>query len=88
MDITITILSAILCFILILIGLIGVILPLLPGVPLAWLGLFIYALATDFDKISITTTIIFFVITMMSLLMDFVVPLIGARGYKASRFDL
>lgn len=88
MDNTITILSAISCFILIVIGLIGVILPLLPGVPLAWLGIFIYALATGFNRISIITTIVFFVITMMSILVDFIVPLLGAKGYKASKLGL
>jgi len=39
---------------LMLIGLAGVILPILPGLPLAWQGLSIYAITTEFEEISLT----------------------------------
>ena len=83
-----TILLAILCFVLMMAGLLGVFLPLLPGVPLAWLGLFIYALGTGFDRISITTTVVFFILMLLSLLLDFLAPMLGARKYRASRYGI
>ncbi|MFP3975152.1 MAG: DUF456 domain-containing protein [Dehalococcoidia bacterium] len=76
---------AILCAILMLVGLVGVILPFLPGVPLAWLGLFIYALGTGFETISIAAVVVFFVLTVLISLLDFVAPALGARKYRASK---
>ena len=78
------VLSIIACFILMIVGLIGVVLPVLPGVPLAWAGLFIYGLANGFEKISIATTVIFFVLTLLTLAIDFLAPMLGAKKYRAS----
>lgn len=84
----VTVLLAILCFVLMVAGLAGVFLPLLPGVPLAWLGLFIYAIGTGFDRISILTTVIFFILMLLTLLFDFVAPMLGASKYRASRYGI
>jgi len=80
--------SIILCSILMFVGLLGAILPFLPGVPLAWLGLFIYALVTDFEKISVATIVTFFVLTMLTLILDFVAPMLGAKKYRASKYGV
>ena len=81
-----TVALAVLCSVLMLAGLAGVVLPILPGIPLAWLGLFIYAIGTGFDRISIATTVVFFVLTVIALALDFAAPMLGARKYKASRY--
>lgn len=70
------------------VGLIGVVLPILPGIPLAWLGLFIYALGTGFDRISITAIVVFFILMILTLVLDFAAPLLGARKYKASKYGI
>ena len=80
--------SIILCSILMFAGLLGAVLPFLPGVPLAWLGLFIYALVTDFENISVTVVVIFFVLTMFTLILDFVAPMLGAKKYRASKYGV
>ena len=67
-----------------IIGALGVVLPVLPGIPLAWLGLFIYALATGFEEISVTVIVVFFVLMVLSLVLDFLAPLLGAKKYRAS----
>jgi uncharacterized protein YqgC (DUF456 family) len=82
------VIAAIACFILMLLGLAGVVLPFLPGVPLAWVGLFIYALVTGFDKISIAATVVFFVVMLITLAIDFVAPMLGAKKYRASRWGI
>jgi len=82
------ILLIILCFLLMLAGLAGVVLPILPGIPLAWLGLFIYAIVTGFENISIATVVVFFVLTVLALLLDFLAPVLGAKKYKASKWGV
>ena len=42
------VLLAIVCSLLMLVGLAGIVLPFFPGVPLVWLGLFIFAIGTGF----------------------------------------
>ncbi|MFC1874549.1 DUF456 domain-containing protein [Chloroflexota bacterium] len=81
----ITIILAIICAMLMLVGLLGVVLPILPGIPLSWLGLFIYAIGTGFDRISLTTVIVFLVLMLLTLALDFALPMLGAKKYKASR---
>jgi uncharacterized protein YqgC (DUF456 family) len=83
-----TILLTILSSILMVVGLIGVVLPVLPGVPLAWLGLFIYALGTGFDRISIATVVIFFILMLLTLTFDLLAPMLGAKKYRASIYGL
>lgn len=83
-----TILLILFSFILMAIGLIGVVLPFLPGVPIAWLGLFIYAWATGFQKISLTEILVFLVLAAIAILLDFVAPLLGAKKYQASKYSI
>lgn len=60
-----------------LVGLAGIFLPFIPGVPLAWLGLFIFAIGTGFERISIATTVIFFVVMLLTFAIDFFAPMLG-----------
>jgi uncharacterized protein len=80
-----TVFLAVVGFILIAIGFIGIFLPVLPGIPLAWLGLFIFAIGTGFEKISVLATIIFFILMLITQALDFLAPMLGAGKYKASR---
>lgn len=84
----VTVLLAILCSVLLIAGLAGVVLPVLPGVPLAWLGFFIYAIGTGFDRISITTTVVFSILMIFTLVLDLVAPMLGASKYKASKLGI
>jgi len=83
-----TIALIILCSVLMVVGLIGVILPVLPGIPLSWLGLFIYALGTGFERISIVTVIVFFILMVLTLVLDFTAPMLGAKKYQASKLGI
>ena len=82
------IIATIFAFIFVLLGLAGVIAPFLPGAPLAWVGLFIYAFAFSFEKISLTTLFIFLALTLASFVLDFAAPLLGAKKYKASKYSI
>jgi uncharacterized protein YqgC (DUF456 family) len=83
-----TVIYAVICSILILVGLIGVFAPILPGIPIAWLGFFIYAIGTGFERISILTVVIFAVLTALIMLLDFLAPMLGAKKYKASKYGI
>jgi len=83
-----TTLLIILCSFLMVVGLLGVVLPVLPGIPLASLGLFIYAIGTGFERISITTVVVFFILMILTLILDFAAPMLGARKYRASKYGV
>jgi len=81
------ILFIIIASILMLVGLAGIILPVLPGLPVVWLGFFIYAIGTGFDNISLTAVIVFGIIVLLTLLIDFLGPFLGLNKYQASKFS-
>jgi uncharacterized protein YqgC (DUF456 family) len=83
-----TTVSIIICSILLLAGLVGAFVPVLPGVPIAWLGLFIYALVTGFERISIAAIVVFFVLMLLTFILDFTAPMLGAKKYRASKFGI
>jgi uncharacterized protein len=78
----------ILSSVMMLVGLFGIFIPLIPGVPIVWLGFFIYAIGTGFRTISIPAVVILFVLTALTLVLDWVMPLLGLKKYKASNWSL
>jgi uncharacterized protein YqgC (DUF456 family) len=82
------VLYAVICTLLMLVGLVGVFAPVLPGIPIAWLGLFIYAIGTGFERISVVTTIVFAAITALILILDALAPLLGAKKFQASKYGV
>lgn len=73
---------------LLLAGLLGSVLPFLPGPPLAFLGLLLYGVFTDFAQISVLAVVIFGILTALSILLDVLAPALGARRYQASRIGV
>jgi uncharacterized protein len=73
---------------LMLAGLFFILVPFIPGVPLVWLGLFIYAIGTGFRTIPIPAVIIFFFLMVVTLTLDFIIPLVGLKKYKASNWSI
>lgn len=86
MTIMISVILAVISTVLILVGLAGIILPFLPGVLIAWLGLFIFAIGTRFERISIATIVIFFIVTLLTFAFDLFVPLLVARKSQVSKW--
>lgn len=83
-----TTISIILCALLMLAGLVGAFVPVLPGVPLAWAGLLIYAWVTGFERISILVVVIFFIVMVITVALDLLAPMLGAKKYRASKFGI
>lgn len=73
---------------LIVVGAVGSVLPILPGPPLSFGGLWLYAWYTDYEKITPTVLVVFGILTLLTMIVDFIAPALGAKGYKASRYGI
>jgi len=73
---------------LILAGIVGTVLPALPGPPLVFAGMLLAAWAGDFQVISVATVVVLAVLTAIALAMDFFAGLLGARRVGASRLAI
>lgn len=70
---------------LIVIGLIGTILPALPGLPLVFGGMLLAAWAGGFQQIGIPMIVVLGLLTLLSLVVDFWATAMGAKRVGASR---
>lgn len=68
-----------------IIGLVGCILPVIPGPPLSYASLIILSLAKQWEPFSITFLIIMGALMLAVSLVDYVFPAIGAKRYGASK---
>lgn len=78
------ILFVVLGLILMLVGIVGSFLPVLPGVPVSWLGLVALYLSPklEFDWTFITITGI---IAIVLYILDYIIPAIGTKKYGGSK---
>jgi uncharacterized protein YqgC (DUF456 family) len=66
-------------------GLIGCILPVIPGPPLSYASLFILSIAKKWEPFSPTFLIVMGAVMVAVTIVDYVFPAIGARRYGASK---
>ena len=71
--------------ILILVGIAGVILPALPGLPLVFIGMLLAAWAGDFQQIGWFPLVVLGLMTLLSVAVDFFATMVGAKRVGASR---
>jgi uncharacterized protein YqgC (DUF456 family) len=75
--------------ILVLLGLAGSVLPILPGPPLSFIGLFLLALLRHFSPpLTSTLVILLAIVTILVVGMDYIIPLLGAKKYGASKWGI
>lgn len=77
----------IVAFLFMLIGIIGCIIPGLPGTPLAYLGLWI-AHATDRIDFTWQTLLIWGLVTLVVSILDYVVPAWGTKHYGGTKYGV
>ena len=70
--------------VLIVLGFAGLILPVLPGIPLMYAGLVLLAWAEDFVHVGWITLTLLGVLTLLSYGIDFLATALGARRFGAS----
>jgi uncharacterized protein len=73
---------------LVLIGIVGTILPALPGLPLVFAGLWLAAWADGYAHVSGWTVVILAVITALAMAADFVSSLFGTKIAGASKWAM
>src|SRR3989338_6999496 len=78
----------ILCGFLILAGTAGAGLPFLPGLPVALVGLWIFAIANHFQVVSLWAAIVFTIFAIVVEVANVMAPGIGAKGAKSTRWGV
>lgn len=78
----------VLAAILILVGIAGTVLPALPGVPLVFVGMLVAAWADDFTRVGAPTLVVLGILTALTVVIDVVASLLGAKKVGASRHAL
>lgn len=73
---------------LIVVGIAGTVLPMLPGVPLVFAGLLLAAWHGGFDQVGIVTMVIIGAIAAMAWAVDFFASVITAKKAGASKYAL
>ncbi len=68
----------------VLLGLAGIVLPLLPGMPLIFGGLWMIAWLDDFSRVSVTTVAVLAAMAIIAWLVDYIAAAVGVRRVGAS----
>jgi len=72
--------------VMIVVGLAGTVLPLLPGAPVMWLGMLIVAWVGNFQRVGWISLLILGLLAALTTAMDFLASALGAKGAGASRY--
>ena len=78
----------IVAILLVVIGIAGTVLPMLPGVPLVFAGLLLAAWHGGFDQVGILTMVMISIIASMAWAMDFFASVVTAKKAGASKYAL
>lgn len=74
-------------FLCILIGLVGSVLPALPGPPLSYVGMLLLHF-TDTVQFSVTQLVVWAVLVVIVQILDFVIPSIGTKKFGGSSYGV
>jgi uncharacterized protein YqgC (DUF456 family) len=69
-------------------GLIGCVLPVIPGVPVSYLSLIVLSLAKDWEPFSTPFLAVMGGLTILTLVLDYAVPAIGAKKVGATKWGI
>lgn len=70
-----------------IVGLVGCVVPAVPGPPLNFVSLLILEIAVE-DAFTLEFYFIWGAITVLTVVLDYVLPLLGAKAYKASAYGI
>ncbi|HSW12976.1 MAG TPA: DUF456 family protein [Solimonas sp.] len=74
----------ILVFVLVGVGLAGAVLPMLPGVPMIFIGFWLAAWIDGYERVGAFTLVLLGLLVLLSVLVDFVAASLGAKRAGAS----
>jgi len=70
------------------VGLLGTMIPILPGLPMIFIGSWLAAWINDYNEISVTAVVIIGVLTVIGLVIDWVAQTLGAKKAGASKLGI
>jgi len=79
-----TIIILIACFAIMIAGLGSIFFPIIPSIPMIWLGIFLYAIATGFEKIDSNFLLLISILTLAIIFLDYIVLTLGVRKFNFS----
>ena len=71
-----------------LVGVIGIVAPAIPSLPVVWAGVLFFALMTNFATVDVRVIVITGVIAAVGTLLDFAANAIGAKKFGATRWGI
>lgn len=74
--------------ILILVGIAGTVVPILPGLPVVFGGMLLAAWAGDFEQVGVVMLVVLGLLTLLSVAVDFFATALGAQRVGASKLAL
>ncbi len=78
----------IIALIIIAVGFFGALIPMVPGVPLVFAGILAYAIMTGFREIGPVLLVLFLILTVFAVAVDWFATAIGARRFGASGWGI
>lgn len=73
---------------LMIIGLVGIVVPMIPGIGLIYLSALTYGFITNFEKIGMKTIIFFTLLTIVSFVLDYIGSYLGAKKFGATKYGI
>lgn len=80
-----TVVALIVAFLFFGAGIAGTLIPILPGAPLIWLGMFVFGLLAGFEKLSGTFFLVQGLLAVAVMGLDYLATALGSRYFGASR---
>ena len=82
------IITLVVVFVLMIVGVLGAFIPILPSTPLIFLGAIIYGFVTDFEAITWKVLVALLVLAVASQALDYLATVYGAKKMNASRWGM
>lgn len=83
-----SIIISLIVWVIVLVGLIGTVVPVLPGVGLIFAGILLYALYFGIEEIGLVTLSLLGVVALLSILFDFLASAYGAARFGSTRWGI
>ena len=67
-----------------IIGIIGIFVPVIPSLPIIWIGIALYAIATHFEEVTVSVVLVTGVLMIIGSTLEITASILGAKLYGAS----
>jgi uncharacterized protein YqgC (DUF456 family) len=74
--------------IIMMVGMAGIIVPIIPSTPLIWVGAFIYAISTHFEKVTWLMVLLLALMAIFSVVLENLGNVYGAKKFGATRWGI